>query len=92
MQVKTRVLADIGTIIVAGAPSIVGIASPVFAAGPGPDCPTTNTPVAGSGGDCEIAATIQGERGAGHRDRFTNFGQSSTANICATTPGGADDI
>lgn len=44
MQLKTRVLVGISTVIVAGAPSIVGIASPAFAARPGPSCPATNTP------------------------------------------------
>jgi hypothetical protein len=73
-------------------PSIVGIASPVFAAGPGPNCLTTNTPVAGTGGtaggNCEITATIQ-VNGARHRDRLHQFQSvlhSSTANRSATTP------
>jgi hypothetical protein len=35
MQLKTRVPVGISTVIVAGALSIVGIASPTFAAGPG---------------------------------------------------------
>jgi hypothetical protein len=90
MQLKATVLAGISTVIVAGALSIVGIVSPGFAAGPGPSCPTTGTPDAGSGGtaggNCEITATTRVNAALAIATDFTSFSRSAIADLHHSRP------